>query len=269
MWDASAAVQPEWLPVLDIPEPVHQRRLTVLLRLLLAIPQFIVLVILGIAAFVVTVLGWFGALFLGRLPGFAASYLPMYLAYNTRVDAYLMLLVDPYPPFQLESVQYPTQYPVRIELRPGALNRLAVFFRLILMIPTAIIQSVLTSGWWALSFFSWLVVLIAGRAPRPLFEATAAVLRYRMRFLAYVMMITSAYPKRIFGDPADGGTGGWEPESATQPLILSIAAKVILVIFILAGLASHIFGPMGRSQQQNTTPDTGTISVVHKLPGGP
>ena len=39
-----------------------QSRVTVVFRIILAIPQFVVLFFLGIAAFVVTVIGWFAAL---------------------------------------------------------------------------------------------------------------------------------------------------------------------------------------------------------------
>ena len=45
-----------------------QRRATVIFRIILAIPQFFVLFFLGIAAFFVAVIGWFAALFTGRLP---------------------------------------------------------------------------------------------------------------------------------------------------------------------------------------------------------
>ncbi len=57
MWQAPPAAAPypnEWLPTLDIPAPGAQNRLTVLFRLLLLIPQFIVLWVLSIVAFVVT-----------------------------------------------------------------------------------------------------------------------------------------------------------------------------------------------------------------------
>ena len=50
-----------------------QSRLTVLIRLLMAIPHFVVLWALAIAAYVVVIIGWFGALFTGRLPSFAAD----------------------------------------------------------------------------------------------------------------------------------------------------------------------------------------------------
>jgi Domain of unknown function (DUF4389) len=45
-------------------------------------------------------------------------------------------------------------------------------------------------------------VLILGRMPQPVFEATAAVVRYTMRAQAYFMMLTSAYPKWLFGGRA-------------------------------------------------------------------
>ncbi len=164
-----------------------------------------------------------------------ARFLVQYVGYHARVTASAMLLVDRYPPFALEP---PPDYPLRIELRPGRLNRLAVLFRIFLMIPAAIIESLVTTGWYALSFFSWLVVLIAGRMPRPLFEATAAILRYSMRLNAYGFMLTSAYPKRLFGDMAQYPPG--ETYSATRPLRLSGWGTALLVIFLVAGVGGNI-----------------------------
>ena len=52
-----------------------QRRLTVAFRIILAIPQFIVLYFLAVATFFVAVIAWFAALFMGRLPEWAHSFL--------------------------------------------------------------------------------------------------------------------------------------------------------------------------------------------------
>lgn len=231
----------EWLPTLDIPEPQPQRRLTVLVRWLLLIPQFIVLVFLGIAAFFTVVFGWFAALFIARLPEPVAGFLSRVLAYETRVHASALLLVDAYPPFSLSPVP---DYPVQIEVRPGRLNRLAVFFRIILMIPAAVVQSLFAAGWYAVCVVTWLIVLIKGRMPRPLFEATAALLRYTMRYNAYTGMLASAYPKRLFGDPAAPGAPvaeeAEEAVSATRPLRLSTAGTVLVVLFLLLGLIAHV-----------------------------
>jgi len=237
MWATPENDAAEWLPVLDLPEPGPQRRLTVLLRMLLLIPQYVVLWLLRIAAIVVTVIGWFAALVTGHLPAFAERFLADFLAYDTRVNAYLMLLEDRYPPFALRSR---VDYPVQIEVRPGQLNRLAVFFRLILAIPAAIVEAVAAAGWWVLAFISWVVVLVLGRMPRPLFEATAAIVRYSMRYEAYMMMLTSAYPKRLFGDggPPVGPVAERGP-SATRPLLVSSGGMALLVLFVVAGVLSY------------------------------
>lgn len=248
---------PEFLPALDIPAPGPQRRLTVLLRWLLLLPQFIVLALLGIAVFFTVIVGWFAALFTGRLPEGIARFLSGFLAYDTRVSAAAMLLVDRYPPFAF----YPADpYPTRIELRPGPLNRLAVLFRIFLMIPAAIIRYLLEWGWSVLAVFIWLIVLVLGRMPRPIFEATAAVLRYGLRFEAYTLMVTSAYPKQLFGDPPEelpavaaapgaggpedtarpGGQGWPFPMSATRPLVMSGAAQALVAVFLVLGLAASI-----------------------------
>lgn len=264
MWARPEGAEPvEWLPELDMPDPGRQRRLTVLLRWLLLIPQFIALFVLGIGAFFTVIVGWFAALFTGHLPEGVARYLSAFLAYETRVHASSMLLVDRYPPFALRPAE---PYPVRIELRPGPLNRLAVLFRIILMIPAAIVQGLVTSGWYALGVIIWLVTLVLGRMPRPLFEASAATLRYTMRFNAYTLMLTSAYPKRLFGDgdapktvpgavragmpgavPGDtyGAVPGSVPgalASVTRPLLMSTGARVLVWVFLAVGLAGHIVG---------------------------
>jgi Domain of unknown function (DUF4389) len=64
--------------------PAPQSRLTVLVRLILAIPQFVVVWLLGIAAMVVVLIGWFGALFTGRLPVFATRPMPTWAPPSAR-----------------------------------------------------------------------------------------------------------------------------------------------------------------------------------------
>jgi Domain of unknown function (DUF4389) len=77
-----------------------------------------------------------------------------------------------------------------------------VLFRFILYLSAAFMTAFLAVGWAILALFFWLTVLILGRTPRPVFDATAAVVRYTMRAQAYVVMLTSAYPKGLFGDRA-------------------------------------------------------------------
>jgi hypothetical protein len=193
----------------------QQSRLTVAFRIFMAIPQLIVLWLLGIAAIVITIIGWFGALFTGRLPVFAADFLTGYLRWLSRVYAYEYLLTDVYPPFTLDDADYP----VRLAVMPGRLNRLAILFRFFLLIPCWIVQAVVTYG--ALTIFmfvTWMIVLIRGQMPDSIHQALAAVLRYQVRTLGFAVMLTSAYPGGLFGDPASPGS--WTsavPGYAAQP----------------------------------------------------
>ncbi|MEK9521777.1 DUF4389 domain-containing protein [Streptomyces sp. NPDC087908] len=225
---------PEWRPVLDVPPPGRQRRWTVLLRWLLLLPQFVVVALLSLLAFFVTIAGWFSALVLGRLPDPIASFLGSVLAYQTRVTADATLLVDRYPPFSFDA----PDYPVRIELRATPLNRLAVLFRLILMIPAAVVSSLAMSGWFAVAWVFWLIGIVLGRLPEPVFGATAAVVRYRMRLTAYASLLTPVYPKGVLGDGPE--TAGLPAYSATRPLRLSTGAQVLVWLFLLLGLAGHL-----------------------------
>ena len=185
-------------------EPADQRRLTVLVRIILAIPHAIVLYVLGIASDVVALICWFAALFTGRLPDGLAGFQVGYVRWLTRFYAYVLLLTDVYPPFELADAQYP----VRLQAQPGPLNRLAVLFRIILVIPALIVVTVLTYGLsFPVMFVTWLIVLIAGRMPRPLHEALAAALRYQARVIGYFLMLTAGYPGGLFGDPAAFGAG--------------------------------------------------------------
>jgi len=67
--------------------PERQSRGTVAFRLLLAVPQFVVLFFLGIVATVLAIIGWFAALVLGRLPRWIATFELNVIAYSVRVNA--------------------------------------------------------------------------------------------------------------------------------------------------------------------------------------
>ena len=102
-----------------------QRRLTVGFRIILAIPQLIVLYFLSIAAGIVLVIGWFAALFMGRLPEWVHSFISGVVRWTTRVYAYMYLLTDRYPQFSLDDEDYPAR---PILPAPGPLNRWTVLF---------------------------------------------------------------------------------------------------------------------------------------------
>lgn len=159
--------------------PAKQRRLTVAFRIILAIPQFIVVYFLLIATYIVTIIGWFGALFMGRLPRWVYEFVSGVVRWSTRVEAYMFLLTDQYPPFSLDD----EDYGVRPFLPPpGRLNRWAVLFRIILVIPAAAFYQIVSYGLtFPLLFVAWLITLVSGRMPDALYLAYAALLRYATR----------------------------------------------------------------------------------------
>ncbi|MCA9821428.1 MAG: DUF4389 domain-containing protein [Dehalococcoidia bacterium] len=71
------------------------------IRSILAIPHIIVLYILSIVAGIVLFISWIVALFTGSVPAGMHNFLAGVLRWNTRVNAYVLLLTDEYPPFSL------------------------------------------------------------------------------------------------------------------------------------------------------------------------
>jgi len=185
--------------------PAQQDRWTVLLRAILAIPVLVCIYFVRYATFVVLVTGWFGALFTGRLPDYAVSFLAGFQRWEVRAYAYLLLLTDTYPPFGLLDADYP----ISVTVSPGRLNQAAVFFRLVLVFPAWIVATILWYGLGPILMIpTWLIVLIRGRMPRPLHEAIAACLRYWARVKGYWYLLTDVYPDGLFGDPAEPAPGG-------------------------------------------------------------
>jgi Domain of unknown function (DUF4389) len=87
---------------IEIVDPVGPRdRLTVGVRLLLAIPHFIVLLLVLLAWAVTTIVAWFIILFTGAYPRGLYEFGVGALRWRLRVESYLLLLVDEYPPFSL------------------------------------------------------------------------------------------------------------------------------------------------------------------------
>jgi hypothetical protein len=69
---------------------------------LLAIPHYIVLFFLDIAAFVVVIVAWFAILFTGRYPRGMFDFVEGVIRWHNRVVGYALTLVtDKYPPFRL------------------------------------------------------------------------------------------------------------------------------------------------------------------------
>ena len=77
---------------------------TVLVKGLLAIPHYIILFFLGIAAIVSVVFAWFAILSTGRFPKGLFDFVVGVYRWSLRVEVYALLLTtDRYPPFSLSD----------------------------------------------------------------------------------------------------------------------------------------------------------------------
>jgi len=75
-----------------------------LIKWFLAIPHYVVLCFLYIAACVCWVIAWFAILFTGRYPRSLFDFIVGIMRWELRVGAYaFLLLTDKYPPFSLEA----------------------------------------------------------------------------------------------------------------------------------------------------------------------
>jgi hypothetical protein len=75
-----------------------------LVKWLLAIPHYVVLAILDVAALLVVIVAWFAILFTGRYPLGMFGFVEGVIRWHNRVIGYAFTLVtDRYPPFRLEA----------------------------------------------------------------------------------------------------------------------------------------------------------------------
>jgi hypothetical protein len=89
---------------LVLSEPDSERdRLSVLFRLILAIPHLIILPVLSALWAFTTAIAWIVILITGRYPETLYGFALGVLAWGVRVEAYLLLLRDEYPPFTLRA----------------------------------------------------------------------------------------------------------------------------------------------------------------------
>lgn len=88
---------------IDYPDVEHDlNRWLPLVKWLLAIPHYVVLIVLWLAAFVAIVVAWFAILLTGRYPRALFDFVVGVARWSLRVGAYAFLLVtDQYPPFSL------------------------------------------------------------------------------------------------------------------------------------------------------------------------
>ncbi|MDQ1744986.1 MAG: hypothetical protein QOE23_3325 [Pseudonocardiales bacterium] len=203
-----------------------------LVKWLLAIPHFIVLVFLWLALVVTTVISGFAILFTGRYPRSLFDYAVGVMRWTWRVSFYAngAFATDRYPPFSLaDDPSYPATFTVDY---PERLSRGLVLVKWwLLALPHLIIVAVFAGGWGFGSNEGWrtfggggliailaivaaVILAVTGSYPRPLFDFLMGLNRWCFRVLAYVALLTDAYP------PFRLDNGGPDPARPTPAPVL-------------------------------------------------
>ena len=182
---------------LIVTDDLRRSRLTVLFRLLLALPSVIWLALWSVAAQVVLVVAWVAGLIAGRLPAGLHRFLASYIRYTTRLNSYILLLANPFPGFH-NGHAYPID--ARID-PPAAQSRVTIFFRLFLAIPAIPLTYVFRIVNNVVAFLAWFYCLFTGRMNEGMRNISAWLFRYEVQTYGYIFLLTGNYPS-LAGGPS-------------------------------------------------------------------
>lgn len=175
---------------LVVTDDLRRTRLTVLFRLLLAIPHLVWLSLWAIAVVAAALAGWVAVLVRGSLPAGLHAFLAAYVRCTTHVWAYLGIAADPFPSFTGAP-----GYPVDVEIAaPAGQSRLTAAFRLLLAIPAMVVTSVLQYLFQIVAVLAWFLALFTGRSSEGMRNLQAYCLRYQAQTYGYVLLLTGRYP---------------------------------------------------------------------------
>jgi hypothetical protein len=185
------------------PEP---NRWTTFFRPLLAIPWLIVALFWGLLFSFTHVFAWIAVTILGRYPQWLYDFNAGVVRYGVRFSAWFYLQTDEWPPFGLND---DPSYPIRVNIAPPAASqsRLKAFFRLILVLPIALVVAygsrVVLAG---LFVVAWLTIVFRGYLPEGVNAAMTYVNSLDARVFGYGAILTDDYPpvglERSNGTPA-------------------------------------------------------------------
>jgi 2-(1,2-epoxy-1,2-dihydrophenyl)acetyl-CoA isomerase len=189
------------------PDPIHpvrlvvrddlrRWRLTVALRLLLAVPHLAVLYAWTYLALAVAVVNWVITLARGRTPQGVHDWTGRFVRYGVHVQAYVFLVADPFPGFR----GWAGTYPVDLDLAPPRRQaRWKTLLRVVLAIPAFVLATVLATVLEVLALICWFIALAVGRVPKGMRDLMAYCLRYYAQTYAYLLLLTDRYPTLASG----------------------------------------------------------------------
>ena len=189
-----------------------RNRLSVLVRIILAIPIVIVSTLItgtsqlgqfdpgwnfGRTEALLVTTGLFLAtalmiLFRQKYPRWWFDWNLQVTRFSTRVSVYVLLLRDEYPSTdERQAVTVDIDYPdVRNDL-----NRVLPLFKWFLAIPHYVVLGVLGIAGAVVTVLGWIAILVTGEQPRWIFQFLEGLMRWGLRVSAYAFLLTTdRYP---------------------------------------------------------------------------
>jgi len=173
-----------------VADGLERSRVTVLFRLLLALPHLVWFTLWSVAVVFAALAAWLTALATGRVPAALHRFLAAYVRYAVHVQAYLFLVGRRFPGFTGRP-----GYGIDLEIDPPQpQHRLVTLFRLFLALPALLLSSALWAVLVLAGFLGWWYALARGRMPEGLRNLGAACIRYGEQTSAYLLLVTDRYP---------------------------------------------------------------------------
>ena len=196
----------------EIDPPAKQRRLGAAVRLVLAIPAFVLssalagtavfaaIAFIGGGGLVITIatLAWFACLVRGRMPRGMRDAATYAIGYGAQTTAYALLVTARYPD-SMPGIADPQpelpRHPVAVRVDDDLVRpRLLVLFRLPLSIPHLLWLTAWSAFALAASLLAWIAALVTGRVPRPLHRFLAAYVRAWMHLGCFLCVVGRQFP---------------------------------------------------------------------------
>ena len=180
----------------DVEAPLEIARWRPFVHWLLGIPLMVVLYVYGIIAMIVSVIGWFAALFSGRLPDWAVAWITGYGRFQWRVTTYTGFLREPYVGFAApQGLDDPGADPAIVQYRQQEeLSRGLLLVKWLILLPHYIVLSLLGIAVGVVHLVAAFAILFTGAWPEGMRRFVIGYYRWSERVYAYLYMLSDEYP---------------------------------------------------------------------------
>ncbi len=164
-----------------------------LIKWLIVLPHYVCLFFLGIGAMFAMIGAFFVVLFTGRYPEGIFKYMVGVMRWQLRVQAYVLLAADTYPPFTMDpDPSYPASF--EVDYPADGVARWRPFFAWLVAIPYVIVATLLFYVAAFIHVIAFFTILFTRSYPEGMFNVVENAMRWMHRGSAYGYYLSTEYP---------------------------------------------------------------------------